>query len=93
MLQKSGAPTILVAPATAERYKHICASEPQNVCALLAASPTKRARKHSEHAGKHTLRSEEKWQYINAAHSTQPHQTSKSSFIKKSLNIASRCTA
>ena len=36
-----GAPAIAVAQAKAARYKHICASEPENVCTLLAASPTK----------------------------------------------------
>ena len=38
-----GSPTIVVAPAKAVRSKHICASEPENVCMLLAASPTKPA--------------------------------------------------
>ena len=37
----SGAQTIVVAPAKAVRYKNICASEPENVYTLLAASPTK----------------------------------------------------
>ena len=38
-----GAPTIVVAQAKAARYKNICASGPENVCALLAASSTKPA--------------------------------------------------
>ena len=42
-----GAPTIVVAQAKVARYKHICASEPENVCTLLAASPTKSASRHS----------------------------------------------
>ncbi len=36
-----GAPTIIVTQAKAARYKNICASGPENVCTLLAASPTK----------------------------------------------------
>ena len=31
-----GSPTISVAQAKVVRYKHICASEPENVCTLLA---------------------------------------------------------
>ena len=70
MLQTSGSPTIVVAQAIDARYKHICASEPENVCTLLAASPTKRARKYSECAEKYTLRSNEKQPRAKAAHST-----------------------
>ena len=43
-----GAPTIAVAQAKAVRYKNACASEPENVCTLLAASPTKSACLHSD---------------------------------------------
>ena len=38
-----GAPTVDVTPAKPARYKHICASDPENVCTLLAASPTQLA--------------------------------------------------
>ena len=37
------APTIVVTHAKAALYKHICASDPENVCTLLAASPTQSA--------------------------------------------------
>ena len=36
-----GVPTVAVAQAITACYKHICASEPENVCTLLADSPTK----------------------------------------------------
>ena len=36
-----GAPTIAVTQAKMARCKHICASDPENVCTLLAASPAK----------------------------------------------------
>ena len=42
----SGAPTIAVAQARAARYKYICASDPENVCTLLGASPTNSACGH-----------------------------------------------
>ena len=42
-----GVPTIIVTQTKAARYKNICASEPENVCTLLAASPTKSARWYS----------------------------------------------
>ena len=42
-----GVLTIVVTPARAARYKHICASDPENVCTLLAASLTKSACWHS----------------------------------------------
>ena len=38
-----GAPTIVVKQAKPERHKHICASGLENVCTLLAASPTQLA--------------------------------------------------
>ncbi len=38
-----GAPTTVVTQAKRERYKHICASGPENVCMLLTASPSKSA--------------------------------------------------
>ena len=36
----AGCATTVVTQAKAARYKHICASEPENVCTLLAAAPT-----------------------------------------------------
>ena len=42
-----GAPTIVVTQAKQALYKNICASEPENVCTLLAASPAKAACLHS----------------------------------------------
>ena len=36
-----GAATIAVTQAIASRYKHICASDPENVCTLLDATPAK----------------------------------------------------
>ena len=42
-----GVPAIAVTQAKRERYKHIRASGPENVCTLLAASPTKPACRYS----------------------------------------------
>ena len=44
--KKSGVPTIAVTQAKSASYKHICASDPENVCTLLTASPANSACRH-----------------------------------------------